>query len=315
MYAIGQGVKADGAQAIAWWTKAAEAGDAEAQWELGLEYNSGQRVRRDYRQAVAWYRKAAEQSYGAAQMNLANMLSGGYPPVEEDRVEAARWLQLAADQNTTGAASMLGSWYSSGIGVPHDDTRAVYWWRRATESSRLAFNAEANLGKSYELGRGVAQDYAQAFFRYQKAVLMDPTAKQGLARLYAQGLGTEKNTAQALAIYSDLAKEGWQDAQRHLAGMYERGDEVQKDLVIACAWYTLLATTSLTVGSDVRDLIARTAPAGTLEKLDKAFANDARDAKVNAERIAQELTAEQVDKAQKLASAWKPGTLIADSAP
>jgi TPR repeat protein len=315
MYAIGQGVKEDDAQAIAWWTKAAEAGDAEAQWEMGLQYHSGQRVKRDNRQAVAWYRKAAEQGYGAAQMNLANMLSGGYPPVEEDRVEAARWLQLAADQNTMGAASLLGSWYSSGIGVPRDDTQAVYWWRRATESSRLEFNAEANLGKSYELGRGIAQDYAQAFFWYQKAVFMDPTAKQGLARLYAQGLGTQKNTAQALAIYSDLAKDGWQDAQLHLAGMYERGDGVQKNLVIACAWYTLLATSNLTVGSDVRDLIARTAPAGTLEKLDKAFAADARDAKANAERIAQELTAEQVDKARKLALAWKQGKLIADSAP
>jgi hypothetical protein len=243
------------------------------------------------------------------------MLSGDYPPVLEDRVEAARWLQLAADQNTMGAASFLGNWYSSGIGVPHDDAQAVYWWHRAAESSRLEFNAEANLGRSYELGRGVAQDYAQAFFWYQKAVSMSPMAKQGLARLYAEGLGTQKNTAQALAIYSDLAKDGWQDAQRHLAGMYERGDGVQKNLVIACAWYLLLEASNPTVGSDVRDLIAHTAPAGTLEKLDKAFANDARDAKANAERIAQELTAEQFDKAQNLASGWKRGQLIADVAP
>jgi len=69
-------------------TKAAEAGDAEAQWELGLEYTSGQRVKRDYRQAEGWYRKAADQGYGAAQMNLANMLSGDYPPVLEDRAPA-----------------------------------------------------------------------------------------------------------------------------------------------------------------------------------------------------------------------------------
>jgi len=82
MYAIGQGVKEDDAQAIAWWSKAAEAGDAEAQWQLGLEYHSGERVKRDYRQAVMWYRKSAEQGYGAAQLNLANMLTGAFPPVE-----------------------------------------------------------------------------------------------------------------------------------------------------------------------------------------------------------------------------------------
>jgi TPR repeat protein len=274
MYAIGQGAKEDDAQAIAWWTKAADAGDAEAQWQLGLEYDSGQRVKRDYRQAVAWYRKSAEQGYGAAQVNLASILTGAFPPVEEDRVEAARWLQLAADQNQMGAASMLGSWYASGIGVPHDDTQAVYSWRRATESSRLEFGAEANLGESYELGRGVAQDYAQAFFWYQKAFFMDNRPKQGLARLYEQGLGTQKKPAQALAIYTDLARDGWPDAQRHLAGMYLRGDGVRKN-----------------------------------------FANDAGDAKEQSDRIAQQLTAEQLDKAQKLASAWRPGKLMDDSAP
>jgi len=315
MYAIGQGVKEDDAQAIAWWTKAADAGDAEAQWELGLEYTSGQRVQRDYRQAVVWYRKAAEQGYAAAQLNLANMLTGAFPPVEADRVEAAHWLQLAADQHQSAAASMLGSWYSAGIGVPHDDTQAVYWWRQATESSRDEFNAEANLGESYELGRGVTQDYAQAFFWYQKASSMNPKAKQGLARLYDQGLGTPKNPGQALALYSDLAKHGWQDAERHLAGMYERGEGVPKNLVVACAWYTLLAAPKVALGAEMRDFIARTAPAGSLEKMDQALADDARDAKENFQRIAGQLTAEQLDKARRLAAAWKPGNLIDDSGP
>jgi TPR repeat protein len=96
--------------------------------------------------------------------------------------------------------------------------------------------------------------------------------------------------------------------------MYERGDGVTKNLVIACAWYTLLATSNSPVASDARDFIARTAPAGALEKLDKAFADDARDAKASAERVAKELTSEQVDEAQKLASAWRPGNLMAASA-
>jgi hypothetical protein len=52
-----------------------------------------------------------------------------------------------------------------------------------------------------------------------------------------------------------------------------------------------------------------------LEKLDKTFAHDARDAKENSERIAQQLTAEQLDKARKLALALKPGKLMDDSAP
>lgn len=315
MYAIGEGVKEDDAQAIAWWTRAAQAGDAEAQWELGEQYTGGPRIKRDYPQAVVWYRKAAQQGYAPAQLNLASMLTGLYPPVPENRVEAAHWLQLAADQNQMGAASMLGGWYSAGIGVPHDDTQAVYWWRRAAESGRFEFNAEANLGESYELGRGVTRDYAQAFFWYQKATFMDPKAKQGLARLYERGLGTHKNTAEAVAIYTDLAKAGWQDAQRHLAGMYERGDGVAKDLVLACAWYTVLTTSKPAMSPDIRGLISRTAPAGTLEKLDKAFADDAQDAKENGARVAQQLTPEQFDRARKLALGWKPSQAIDDVMP
>jgi len=55
MYAIGQGVKEDDAQAIAWWTKAAQSGRAEAQWESASEYHSGSRIQRDYTKAIAWY--------------------------------------------------------------------------------------------------------------------------------------------------------------------------------------------------------------------------------------------------------------------
>jgi hypothetical protein len=65
----------------------------------------------------------------------------------------------------------------------------------------------------------------------------------------------------------------------------------------------------------MREFIARSAPSGTLEKLDKTFASDARDAEENSERIAQQLTAEQLDKALKLALAWKPGKLMDDPAP
>jgi len=39
----------------------AEQGDAGAQLSLGLMYAIGQGVPRDYAQAAAWYRKAAEQ--------------------------------------------------------------------------------------------------------------------------------------------------------------------------------------------------------------------------------------------------------------
>ena len=67
MYDQGRGVRQNHAQAVQWYRKAAEQGDAEAQLNLGNIYANGRGVRQDYAQAVQWYRKAAEQGVAAAQ--------------------------------------------------------------------------------------------------------------------------------------------------------------------------------------------------------------------------------------------------------
>jgi len=46
--------------------KAAEQGDAEAQYNLGVRYANGEGVPEDYKEAVKWFRKAAEQGFAAA---------------------------------------------------------------------------------------------------------------------------------------------------------------------------------------------------------------------------------------------------------
>jgi len=68
MYAKGQGVPRDCAQAALWLRKAAEQGDAEAQDSLGVLYGNGEGVPQDY--AALWFRKAAEQGNANAQDNL-----------------------------------------------------------------------------------------------------------------------------------------------------------------------------------------------------------------------------------------------------
>ena len=60
MYDQGQGVRQDDAQAAQWFRKAVEQGVAEAQYNLGVMYANGKGVHQDYAQAVQWYRKAAE---------------------------------------------------------------------------------------------------------------------------------------------------------------------------------------------------------------------------------------------------------------
>ena len=55
----------------------AEAGDTEAQAELGERYEEGRGVGRDYGVAMSWFRRAAERGYGPAQAALGYMYSAG----------------------------------------------------------------------------------------------------------------------------------------------------------------------------------------------------------------------------------------------
>ena len=82
------------AQAVQWYRKAAEQGNAGAQYALGVMYDLGRGIARDYSQAVLWYRSAAEQGNASAQFNLGLSYRDGQG-VAQDDVEALVWLNLA----------------------------------------------------------------------------------------------------------------------------------------------------------------------------------------------------------------------------
>ena len=58
----------------------------------------------DYREALKWYRKAADQGNAAAQRNLAVMFGEGLG-VPQDYAEALKWFRRAAEQNDAAAES------------------------------------------------------------------------------------------------------------------------------------------------------------------------------------------------------------------
>ena len=77
LYANGQGVSKDDAQARQWYEKAAAQGHADAQVNLGILYDYGRGVPQDYKMAVYWYRLSANQGNDLAQRNLASCMSVG----------------------------------------------------------------------------------------------------------------------------------------------------------------------------------------------------------------------------------------------
>jgi len=70
--------------------KQAEAGDANAQFNIGSMYENGSGVKQDYAEAAKWYRKAAERGDARAQYNLGFMYLNG-TGVPQDYAEAEKW--------------------------------------------------------------------------------------------------------------------------------------------------------------------------------------------------------------------------------
>ncbi len=68
-----------------------------SQYSLGVMYANGQGVPQDYAEAVRWYRKAADWGVPSAQNNLGAMYANGRG-VTQDSVEAHMWFNLAGEQ-------------------------------------------------------------------------------------------------------------------------------------------------------------------------------------------------------------------------
>ncbi len=119
---------------------AAEAGDATAQYYLGVFYDHGEGVIRNYMTATGWYEKAAVQDHRDAQFNLGmiyyNGAGGVGDPgaVAQDQAAAARWLGPAADKGHPMASYLMCLLVDEGKVVERDLLRALVLCRTAADS-------------------------------------------------------------------------------------------------------------------------------------------------------------------------------------
>ena len=153
-YYNGDGVVEDSVEAVNWFRRSAEQGNASGQNRLGVAYHDGKGVSKDVAQALAWYRKAADQGLVLAQLNLAWSYNNGLG-VPRDYAEAAVWYRKAAEQGHAGAQSDLGVAYANGEGVKQDKREAERWFKKASEQGYAV--ATFRLARMYwneELGGG-----------------------------------------------------------------------------------------------------------------------------------------------------------------
>jgi len=142
-------------KALATWAPAAESGDADSQFGMGLLYSEGIVVPMDDSLALKWFGLAADQGNGEAQYKLGVMHANGWG-VPMSEAEAMKWYALAAENGVTEAQVSLGTMYQNGFSVEQNDIEALKWFSIAVRLD----DEDARVHKEYLAERMSAQDVA-----------------------------------------------------------------------------------------------------------------------------------------------------------
>jgi TPR repeat protein len=184
----------------------ADLGDARAQNNVGVMYESGLGVTKSYAEAIARYQTAADQDLPMRRTISASCTRWGTRPKDPPR---GQWYRLAANQGDANAQHNLGNAYESGHGVPQNHAEAVAWFRKAAGQGHPM--AQANLGVMYEHGSGVTQDLILAYMWFSLSVAGFPASEaknRGIATRNRDQLAATMTPAQ-IAEAQRLAK-AWQ---------------------------------------------------------------------------------------------------------
>jgi len=192
----------------------AEKGDVNAQYNVGIMYDSGAGVPKDFTQALQWYRRAADLGHVYAQYALGLRYYRG-EDVARDITQALQWFQKAAEQGDVDAQFSLGGIYFRGDGVPRDFTRALQWYQKAADQG--LDRAQVSLGGLYAAGEGVPKDLVIAYVWFNLAA--------------AQGNGQAKGSRDTLE--TQMTREQVAEAQRLSSEWKENPQAIQVSPTIA----------------------------------------------------------------------------------
>jgi len=265
--------------------KGAIAGDASAEYLLGLTLATGDGVPSDRGAAVAWIARAAEHGDPDAARDIADRIRNGASiDVDETRIAAA--LKSKADTGDAEAMRALGPMYIRGRGVKQDPATGLDLMKRAVEKG--SSGAANDLSHVYLLGApGVPAN------RNESLRWISISANRGnVDAMWALGYrlmstasavpASERDVAQGFCWLMRAAVLDQPQAQEQLSMIFARGEKddhgtmIPIDLVQADLWFRLAARSPYHDNSQIRAMIEP------------------------------QMTSEQLGEAKRLVEAWRP---------
>ncbi|PII39558.1 peptidoglycan-binding protein [Sinorhizobium meliloti CCBAU 01290] len=150
----------------------------------------------------------------------------------------------------------IGARFTEGRGVGEDRAEAVKWYQRAADAGVVP--AEYRLANLYEKGAGVQRDAAKAKALYLKAAAAgNASAIHNLAVMLAGGRDGAPDLAEAAKWFEKAANLGVRDSQFNLAVLYARGDGLARNLEDSYKWFAIAARDGDKDAAEKRDEIAK----------------------------------------------------------
>lgn len=192
---------------------AADQGDSNGYYNMGMCYMQGYGVTRDVDRAFECFRTAADAGHPEAINNVGGCYRDGIV-VERDLVLAARWFAKSAEMGNVYGMLNYGLALQRGEGVKADSVRAVEYFKRAADGGSVeAVNAYA---MSLYNGDGVAEDKVKAVALYRVAADRGfPPAMDNLAACYDLGTGGLQKDTNLATVWKIRARAARGD--RHAA--------------------------------------------------------------------------------------------------
>ena len=133
-----------------------------------------------------------------------------------------KFLLIEAKKGDAKSQYILGLMYYTGRGVLQNYKEAFRWIKKAADQGHAL--AQYNLGSMYELGQGITRDHREA------------------QRLFKMAAEKGNSTSQNNPILHDIkkaAEQGNAKAQMALGSLYENGQGVTRDFKEAVMWYKM----------------------------------------------------------------------------
>lgn len=218
--------------AFSWYKKAADQGDADAQYELGQLYANNDFDQYDLEKSIIWYKKAIDNGNISAAVSLAECYRYGIG-IEKNPAKAFElYKKILEEGSYPNVQYEIALMYEEGVGVKQDTLQALAWYLVAAENGSL--KAREKMGDLYYHGTFVEQNYAKAFKWYEQAKTLKSMYMKGY--MYYYGQGVEQNGKKAIKPLETVAGI-FPEAQYLLGVIYEEGAWVRQDYKKAKEWY------------------------------------------------------------------------------